>query len=405
MFITLKPCVESIARDIRAHDSGIRIVVGGAYPSSMPELVADPNIDVAVLGEGESTFRMLLERDFQRLGEIAGIAFTENGNIVNTGLPAPLPIDNIAYPTEEVADVVDADHYCRQFVEAIKKRFGFRLPSFPGRRQLLLFILSRLYCGHFAYPSVNIVTSRGCPHNCTFCAVKNVWGRKYRLRSAHNVLEEIDYWVRTHSVRQFVIHDDNFAVNKDRVIEISRGIVARRYRLRFIANSGLHVNTVDGEVALHLKRMGFEGISLGIESGSQRVLDEIIHKKIDLGGTGDVIAKAKEVGLRVQGFFIVGFPGETKEERRETIDFIKTSGLDDARLYVCQPFPGSRLYAEAQQSGSLAPEYDPVNTLVTDSTNFFITSQAEQREFHDFITSARQELKAAGLFHGHVDLS
>lgn len=403
-FMTIEPCVKSISKAIKKYNEKIQIVVGGPYVNSVPEIVHNPNIDYLVMGEGEETFKEMLDSNLSNISNIKGVIYKENGKIINTGTRKLGDIEKFAFPT---FDVIPLDYFeCwKTFLSLwINNKIGFNIPNFPGKKGIFNFFFNMLY-KYEKRPNATILTSRGCPYNCSFCAVKNVWGIGFRMRSANNVLEEIDYWVHTHGIKHINIVDDNFTVNKDRVMKIAREISRKKYNLTFSSDSGFHINHLDHDILNALKGMGFKKIGLGIESGCKRILNEVIRKKTNFEQIQKIISLCKKTGFLTEGFFILGLPGETVKERIQTIDFIKKSELDVVRLYTAQPIPGTDIYNQAKAQGNLSENYDPVNSLVTDSVNYFITNKEEQKEFYSFINETRRELRKMGKFKDRIPIS
>lgn len=404
LFVTLAPSVGLLTAALKKRLPNIPIVLGGPLPSSMPNLIDDPNVDYLAIGEGEE---LLLElAGGNPVATILGLIYKDQNGLPQRNPRRP-PVKNIDVHDWPRRDAWSSD-YNQYFLEFLaqqwRKMFRFPLPRIPGRDSLLAAGFNAMY-RFAAFPTISIVTSRGCPYSCSFCAIGNVWERRYRMRSAQSVLDEIDYWAVQEKIKHIQIVDDNFTLNRERTVEICQEIIRKKYRLSFAANSGLHVHHLDDEIIGLLRKVGFTKIGLGIESASERVQSEIIGKKVDLNRARDVIRSCRKHGIYVQGFFVFGFPGETEQDRSDSLSFIKTSGLNDARVYTCQPIPGSPIYEDAVRRNILADNYDPVNTLVTGSVNYFIRDAEEQRKFQQFMREARIELKRTGLFQGRIELS
>src|SRR3989338_7638201 len=162
-------------------------------------------------------------------------------------------------------------------------------------------------------PSVNLITSRGCPGNCTFCSVQTVWGRRWRAMSAKKVVNQIEFLYKNHGVRHFRINDDNLTLDKKRIMEICAEIIKRKLDIKWDTPSGVALWTLDEEVIRAMKKAGYYRITFGIESGSKSSL-KYIKKNINLERAGELIEYCHKVGLWVASFFIIGFPYETKKE-------------------------------------------------------------------------------------------
>jgi radical SAM superfamily enzyme YgiQ (UPF0313 family) len=202
--------------------------------------------------------------------------------------------------------------------------------------------------------SLPVLTSRGCPFACIYC--HGVMGKRYRTRSAADVLDEIAAMIDRHRVEAVEFVDDTFNFDRRRTEAILEGIVARRWnrvlRLRF--PSGLRIDRLDPELLDLLKEAGTDYIVLGIESGSPRI-QRLIRKNVDLDRAERLIRHAAGRGLFVAGFFMAGFPTETEAEIRATYEFAARSDLHQAMFYTAIPFPGTALAALLGRESRVPP--------------------------------------------------
>ena len=292
------------------------ISMGGIHVSRFPvETLAEcPELDAVNIGEGELTIVEMLDvidagsRDFSR---VAGMAYrTDDGTVV----------------TEPRAFIQDLD----------------ALPL-PARHLLPM----ELYAsGGHPHRTASIVSSRGCPFGCKFCAAPFIAGNRYRARSAQSLLEEVDEIVNVYKMDKFEFVDDLFTLDKNRVFEFCRGIKERGYELTWTCSA--RADTVSLELLRAMAGAGCRIVNYGVESGSQRVLDAI-GKRETLQQMRDAIRMTHEASMRAWGFFIIGFPDETREEVLCTIDFASELELDYAEFFICSAFPGSPLYEYAAQ--------------------------------------------------------
>lgn len=242
--------------------------------------------------------------------------------------------------------------------------------------------------------AAKILTSRGCPLNCYFCAVKNVWGsHMYRMRSAENVLIEMAMLYDKYKVRHFGIVDENFTISKKRTIDICKGIVERGMDVTLNADSGLYLPSADEEVLAWMKKAGFTQVIFAIESGNEAVAKNVIGKEIKLSHVKELTRMCKDLGLRCGGFFVVGVPGETKETMAETVRFALESELDEARVFTCQPYRGSRLYEDAKKNGWLTKDFDPSKSLIFDSDCYLNTPEFSPEDVRHIVESVKERLR------------
>ena len=202
--------------------------------------------------------------------------------------------------------------------------------------------------------TASIMTTRGCPFRCTFCASHSVHGRKIRLMSAERVLADISDLKERYGINALVFWDDHFLLKRERALQILAGLAEMNLAIEF--PNGLSVAGIDQEITFALKAAGCRIVTLAIESGSARVLKEIIHKPLKLSMVGPAVEALRKAGIYVRAFFMVGLPGETREDQEATVDFIKSAGLNWAAVTIATPIAGSELYRECLEKGYLVSE-------------------------------------------------
>ena len=228
----------------------------------------------------------------------------------------------------------------------------------PARHLLRMDRYIRTFSPHSGIrrqPFTSMITSRGCPARCSFCVIRYLWGEKARFRSAGNVLSEIEYLINTYGIKEIHFEDDNLTADKERVKAIFNGIIEKGWDLTLNSPSGLSIFSLDEELLSLMKRAGYYSISIAIESGDRDVL-KLMRKPVNLEKVRKIIKIARKVDLKIKGFFILGYPGETKEQMQRTMDFAKNAGLDWAIFFVATPIPGSELDRFCRERGYLVDE-------------------------------------------------
>jgi radical SAM superfamily enzyme YgiQ (UPF0313 family) len=303
------------------------VAVGGVHASLRPrDLLGSENVDLVVRGEGEETFLEICTA-FQGQEPLAGIP-----GISYRGASAEIT----ETPDREMAKDLDSFPMPALDLVPIEK---YRIsPDMRTGSRLGL-----------------VITSRGCPYACMFCANKLLTKRTYRLRSIPSVIEEIDYYLEHYRIDQLMIFDDNFAVDKKRTLELCAEFVRRGYPEKFNWWTEARVDVLDEEILTAMKRAGCSIISLGLESGNQRLLD-LIKKNITLEQTRKTVEIIHKVGIKSRASFILGLPTETREESLQTIRFAYSLPLDQVRFSIATPFPGTELWDIAVQEGRIDPE-------------------------------------------------
>jgi anaerobic magnesium-protoporphyrin IX monomethyl ester cyclase len=309
----------------------ILTVVGGPHVTLVPkEFIEEAtSVDIAVMGEGEYAMREVVEafEGKREFSEILGIAYREGGKVlVNPSRPFLLNLDELPYPAY---DLVDMEHYLSP------QKIGYR--SFQNR-------------------AISMITSRGCPFNCCFCAVHLHMGQTFRAHSAEYVLNHIQYVVESFKVKNIFFEDDNLTLSVNRFEAICDGIIERKIKIGWETPNGVRADCLTLELLKKMKRSGANSIFVGVESGDQQILDKVICKSLDLNRVVEFAKNAQKIGLKTGAFYIIGFPGETKENMQRTVDFaleLKRKYDVGMHLFAATPSYGTKLYEDCKTKGYL----------------------------------------------------
>lgn len=299
----------------------IPVVFGGPHPTIYPrETINLKEVDYVVVGEGEVTFKELLENvnNPQRLREVKGLVYKENGEIIDTG-------------HREFIEDLDALPFPARGLTPYKKYY-----SLLAKRT----------------PVTTMFTSRGCPYRCLFCDRPQL-GKKFRARSAENVVDEMEECLKM-GIKEILIYDDTFTIDRKRVLDICKEILKKRLKMSWDIRA--RVDNVDREMLKRLKETGCERIHYGVEASSQRILD-ILRKGITLEQVKETFRLTKEAGISTLAYFMFGSPGETEEEIKESIRLAKELKPDFVHFSITTPFPATNLYRLGLKEGILERDY------------------------------------------------
>jgi radical SAM superfamily enzyme YgiQ (UPF0313 family) len=190
-----------------------------------------------------------------------------------------------------------------------------------------------------------VVTSRGCPYQCTFCASNITWRNRFRKRSPKNIVDEIELLVKKFGVKEVHLTDDNFTMIKNHAMAVCDEFIKRKINIFWQCPNGVRIDSLDLPLLEKMKQAGCYSVGLGIESGSPKILKKV-KKSLDLKLVEEKLRLLKKVGIRAYGFFILGLPGETRKTIRETIDFAKNNPFDRVWFNILTPYPGSEIFDE-----------------------------------------------------------
>ena len=304
---------ENIARICKQINKDITVIVGGTHPTVMPdEVIMSPYYDYVIRGEGE-------------------FSFLELANGID-----PAKVNGVTYKAGEGRIQNNPE---RDFIQNIDTL------SLPGR-DLYINPSSNFDYGY-------VLTARGCPFECTFCASKKIWKQTVRYRSPESIFTELQGVHEKYGTCFFYFIDDTFTLNKARAKKICSLIIENNLKIEWICDT--RVDTLDFELLKLMKKSGCIRVKLGIESGSDRILKSI-KKKITKQQIQNVIAMIKKVGIEITAYIMIGFPDETNEDVKETLKFAE---LIDAAYYsisILAPYPGTEIYEQAQKRGVSLPK-------------------------------------------------
>jgi len=280
--------VSKVVRYLKSHYPYSKVIIGGSQPSIAPkETLAQTGADIAIMGEAENVLPELLN------GRLKPIPIIDAGIISN--------LNELASPHRDLFsnDVI------------------INLTGIHGSFN----------------PSTTMVSSRGCPFNCAFCCKGHKMFRGHRIRSAASIVEEMEQLNQRYGIKHIRFVDDCFTLHKKRTLELCEALKDIDMTFMIITR----VDTVDREILTALNKVGCIQIDYGIESGSQRVLN-LMNKRVTVEQNKNAIHLAKECGLKVKTFLMMGFPGETKDDRQATLDFLKETKPDDFTLSYYSPY-------------------------------------------------------------------
>jgi len=316
----------------KTHPSALT-VLGGPHASMAAEdcLSHTKELDVVVRGEGEMTMLELCRvlnktKKLSSIAKIHGISIKFNGQIRSN--PPRIPItdlDSLPFPAFHL-------------IPFKKYHFFFDVP------------------GKGSLPAANIMTSRGCPFNCNFCATPINWGRRVRTRSPQNVIDEIEFMIQKYGVRVIFFYDDTFNASPKRLEQICDLIIERN--LPIFWKCDIRLDLINKALLTKMKKAGLFHLSFGLEAGSERVRNTIVGKRINIEDFHQVIRWCHELDIIPNAFFIFSHPTETWEEAQETIKIIEQyKNSIEASIAILHVYPGTPLEKTAKELGVIPEDF------------------------------------------------
>jgi radical SAM superfamily enzyme YgiQ (UPF0313 family) len=322
----------ALARKLKQNFPQALLVIGGPHATmaGLDMIAHIPEVDIAVVGEGEETMAELVQwrsaaADPGDLKKIAGIVFRDEGQPHFTGKRAAIAdLDPLPFPAKHLIPV---------------EKYQFRWNS-----------------GGTWLPAANIMTSRGCPFFCNFCATPITWGRKVRGYSPQRVLAEIRWNMELSGARFIWFFDDTFNYDPRRSEEICDLLIREKLGIRFVAE--LRIDALSKALLAKMQEAGAEYVSFGVEAGSTRVRRDIIHKQIPDERIYETVAWARELGINTTAFFIFSHPTETWAEAQETLAIIsRIRDQSEISVSILHIYPGTELEVFAREKGLLPADF------------------------------------------------
>lgn len=321
----------------------ITVAKGAAFLTLAEKIVGEHNeLDFGILGEAEDTLKDILENKSKN--DISGIYYKENGEVKFTGKrPFIEDLDSLPFPARHL---VDNNIYRR-----------------PDNNKV----------------QATIKVSRGCPFHCFFCLATPVSGAKVRRRSPENIVAEIRECVEKYNIKNFLFWSDIFNIDKDWTMKLCQAIIDSGLKITWSANT--REDTADYEMAKMMYKSGCRLVSIGVESGSQYMLEKM-GKKITLNDVRRTVKVFKKAKIRIYNYFVIGLPWETEETVEETIKFAIELNSDFISFYTATPLPGSRFYDYASEHNLFDKETSFENAYYYPAVNTHNLTRERVFELH-----------------------
>ncbi len=313
----------AVARKVKEIDERIIVVVGGPHPSMIGrEVLNCPDIDIAVIGEGEATIVELLDAMASDgdLSRVKGIIYRDNAKNIKETPPRDFidNLDSLPFPHESAPEVL---------------------------------------CNYDEYPNTAfqyIFAIRGCPFNCFYCGSRNIWEHKVRFRSPENVMREIK-GLQSKGLEMIHFDDDTFGIKKEYIQNLCATLARECPGIKWSCE--LHVNLVDEETISMMKSSGCYSIRIGIESGSNKILKEM-RKNTTIEEALSACKIIKRHGIELRTFFMIGFPQETEDTLKATVEAMEKTECDALIYSIFTPYPGTEAFEFCKERGLVNDSYD-----------------------------------------------
>ena len=354
-------------------------VIGGPHATVMPTtfFTETKGVDIVIVGEGEYSFYELVDSISKGKGykTVDGIVFKgEKGQIVHSNRRETIyDLDNLPFPAYHL---IDTERFFLLNSVAIADREIYR---YKGSER-----------------AISMITSRGCPFNCTFCSIHLSMGHRFRSHTKEYVVNHIEFVVNNYNVKHIHFEDDNLTFDSKRFEEILDQLIKKGIRVTWDTPNGIRADYIDDNILKKCKKSGCTYLRIGIESGSEFVRNNVIKKRLDINAVIRVAKACQKIGIDLEAFYIIGFPGETLENMKMTIELAsrleKEYGVSPL-LHIATPLYGTELYKTCTDKGYIKtnPSFRGFAVATTNTgmiqTNDFTTDNivqllSEQKKIH-----------------------
>jgi|GEM_PF-579081 len=339
------------------------LLIGGIHISALPSSF-DSVFDLGIQGEGEKTLAEILRlyqnrREFPRedLMKIPGLVFFDGNDFIDTGRPPLISdIDKLPFAARDLTPMEEV---------YLKDQFNL----FGTKR------------------TVAMMTSRGCPYKCRFCGSPAQWER-VRFHSAEYVVAEIEHLVDKYRIDGIMFWDDLFIAPEGRILKLSELIRSKGLDKKLVFSGFGRANLINEKVCAVLKLMNVKRLIFGLESGSEKVLEYLKRSSVTIEDNRRAVTLCRKFGISTASGYIVGTPGETAEDLKKTLRFMKKYPLDNTQIYILTPYPGTEIWKTAREQG-----------IISDKTNFdALFVQLKRPTIFDFMRDGKSNILQGRIF-------
>ena len=325
------------ANAIKEIDNSIVVIAGGVYPTiDYKTVMSNRNIDYCVRGEGEHVLPELLSFIMDsKKNKIPnkGIVYYDDDKLVVTPRAFVQDLKDLPWPDYSLVNLNDYLNY-----KSVERPIWQLEP-----------------------PSLRLIVTRGCPVGCSFCQVEYISGKAIRTRDPVDIVNELEHLKNTYGIKSLIFEDDNISLQKKFFMQLLELMIEKKLNLKWIIQA-FAIFTLTDKMLNLMVQAGCVGVNVAIESGNQRVMNDLVLKPLKLEKVPPLINKIKDAGLFVYANFIIGFPGETWDEIRETIRFAESCGADYIKCFIAMPLSHTKMLDMAIEK----------NVLDTGESNTFI---------------------------------
>ena len=338
MFSTQAPNAITLISIAKKVDTNMKLITGGSHATVRPTEFLDAGIDMVIVGEGEYAALDIIEyfSGTRELKDVRGAAYYENGHLKVARREFIKNLDELPIPAYHLVDM-------EQYFQLVKDGYA--------SRPLDIF--------HRPMREITMITSRGCPFECTFCSIHPTMGYPFRAHSPEYVVNHIQHVVEHYGIELIHFEDDNLTLDPNRFEKILDMLKERNIHVEWDTPNGTRADTLSRELLGKMKKMHVRELRIAIESADQQILNTVIRKDLDLQKVIEVCKNCFELDVPLSAFYLMGMPGETKEHIQKTLDLaymlMKNYNVKP-HVNIVNPIVGTELYNMAKRSGYLASD-------------------------------------------------
>jgi radical SAM superfamily enzyme YgiQ (UPF0313 family) len=326
-----------VAEFIKSAYPNAKTIVGGPHATARPEdFLSSPSIDLVAVGEGEITLSNIVDycEGKKEISKVKGIAYMKDGKIRLNPSEHIQDLDSIPYPAYHLVDM-------EKYFELAKQGMGSRYDDifYEPKRE------------------ITMITSRGCPYKCTFCFIHTTMGYKFRYHSPEYVVKHIELLIKDYGVDFIHFEDDNLTFNQQRFEKILDMVLEKGLKFGWDTPNGVRADALNFNLLKKAKRTGVKELRISIESANEEFLNKVIKKQLKLEKAVETMRNCKKLKIPLSGFYIIGFPQDTKKNIWQTLNF----AYDMMKKYnvkphinFAMPFVGTEMYKIAKEKGYIS---------------------------------------------------